>query len=126
MAIAAARVDARITTISNHGTMNAAPVDPPGLSGVALVLRCADLGAALALTRRETSTKAPSLAGPVLTPREREVRRMMTSDQSNQEIAGVLFVSVGTGKVHVGHILAKLGLESRATAVAYAHRQGLA
>jgi len=51
---------------------------------------------------------------------------MMASGRSNQEIADALFVSVGTVKVHVGLILAKLGLESRAAAVAAAHRQGLA
>ena len=84
------------------------------------------VGSALALTRRETSTKAPSLVGPGLTPREQEVLRMMAAGRSNQDIADALFLSVGTVKVHVGRILAKLGLESRAAAVAYAHRQGLA
>jgi len=33
---------------------------------------------------------------------------------------------VGTVKVHVTHILAKLGVKSRAAATDYAHRHGLA
>jgi DNA-binding CsgD family transcriptional regulator len=86
----------------------------------------AEIGAALALTRCETSNKAPSLAGIVLTPREQEVLRMMASGQSNQEIGDVLFVTLGTVKVHVTHIFAKLGVKSRSAATDYAHRHGLA
>jgi len=37
-----------------------------------------------------------------------------------------LFLSVGTVKVHVTHILAKLGVKSRAAATDYAHRHDLA
>ncbi len=85
-----------------------------------------EIGAALALTRHETSENAPFLAGPGLTPREREVLRMMAAGQSNRAIADVLFVSLGTVKVHVTHILAKLGVTSRSAAAAYAHRHGLA
>jgi DNA-binding NarL/FixJ family response regulator len=51
---------------------------------------------------------------------------MMAVGRSNQDIADALSLSVGTVKVHVGHILARLGLESRAAAVAFTHRQGLA
>ena len=85
-----------------------------------------EISAALALTRHKASEKASALAGPGLTPREREVLRMMASGQSNQEIADVLFLSLGTVKVHVTHILAKLGVTSRAAATDYAHRHHLA
>jgi NarL family two-component system response regulator LiaR len=61
-----------------------------------------------------------------LTQREREVLRMMASGKANQEIADALFVSLGTVKVHVTHILAKLGVKSRAAATDYAHRHDLA
>jgi DNA-binding NarL/FixJ family response regulator len=61
-----------------------------------------------------------------LTPREQEVLRMIASGQPNQEIASTLFLSVGTVKVHVSHILAKLGVTSRAAATDYAHRHDLA
>lgn len=53
--------------------------------------------------RHETSENTPALAGLGLTPRERDVLRLMTSGQSNQDIADALFVSVGTVKVHVTH-----------------------
>jgi non-specific serine/threonine protein kinase len=85
-----------------------------------------EIGAALALTRREPSQEAPSLTSLGLTQREREVLRMMASGKSNQDIADELFVSLGTVKVHVTHILAKLGVKSRSAATDYAHRHDLA
>ena len=85
-----------------------------------------EVGAALALTRREPSEDAPALAGPGLTPRERDVLRMMAAGRSNRDIADALFVSVGTVKAHVTHVLAKLGVRSRSAATDYAHRHGLA
>ena len=51
---------------------------------------------------------------------------MLASGRSNQDIADALFLSLGTVKVHVTHILAKLGVKSRAAATDYAHRHGLA
>jgi predicted ATPase/DNA-binding CsgD family transcriptional regulator len=85
-----------------------------------------EVAAALALTRRETAKNAPAQTGLGLTQREREVLQMMASGKSNQEIADVLFVSLGTVKVHVTHILAKLGVKSRSAATDYAHRHDLA
>jgi DNA-binding CsgD family transcriptional regulator/tetratricopeptide (TPR) repeat protein len=61
-----------------------------------------------------------------LTAREVEVLRLLAAGNSNRAIAEALFISLQTAKVHVRHILAKLGVESRAAAVAYAHREGLA
>jgi predicted ATPase/DNA-binding CsgD family transcriptional regulator len=86
----------------------------------------AEIGAALALTRHETVAHASARSAHGLTQREREVLRMMASGKSNQEIADVLFVSLGTIKVHVTHILAKLDVKSRAAATDYAHRHHLA
>jgi predicted ATPase/DNA-binding CsgD family transcriptional regulator len=86
----------------------------------------AEIGAALALTRRESSGEAPAATSLGLTQREREVLRMMASGKSNQEIADALFVSLGTIKVHVTHILAKLDVKSRSAATDYAHRHDLA
>ncbi len=60
-----------------------------------------------------------------LTLRELEVLRLMAEGLSNRAIADALFIDVGTAKVHVGSILAKLGLPSRAAAAAYVHRHGL-
>jgi non-specific serine/threonine protein kinase len=61
-----------------------------------------------------------------LTPREREVLTLLTEGHSNQEIADALFISPRTAKNHVASILPKLGAGSRAAAVAYALRHGLA
>jgi predicted ATPase/DNA-binding CsgD family transcriptional regulator len=88
--------------------------------------RAAEIEAALALTRSGSPQDAPATPGLGLTQREREVLRMMASGKSNQEIADALFVSLGTVKVHVTHILAKLGVKSRAAATDYAHRHDLA
>ncbi|MCC7021937.1 MAG: tetratricopeptide repeat protein [Thermomicrobiales bacterium] len=96
---------------------------PAAVSGAELAV---EIGAALALRRGEPPGHAPAPSGPGLTPRERDVLRMMASGQSNQEIADALFVSLGTVKVHVTHILAKLGVKSRSAATDYAHRHDLA
>jgi predicted ATPase/DNA-binding CsgD family transcriptional regulator len=85
-----------------------------------------EIGSALALTRHDSSTNAPTLLDIGLTQREREVLQMMAAGKSNQEIADALFVSLGTVKVHVTHILAKLDVKSRSAATDYAHRHDLA
>ena len=51
-----------------------------------------------------------------LTPREREVLRLLGTGQSNLEIARALHLSVGTVRLHVKHILAKLGVRRRTEA----------
>jgi DNA-binding NarL/FixJ family response regulator len=85
-----------------------------------------EVAAALALTRPFSHPAAPKAAGSGLTQRELEVLRMMASGKSNQEIADTLYLSVGTVKVHVTRILAKLSVKSRAAATDYAHRHHLA
>ncbi len=61
----------------------------------------------------------------VLTPREREVLRLMVEGRSNREIAETLFITVRTAKAHVSNILAKFDVESRTAAVTYAHQHNL-
>jgi two-component system nitrate/nitrite response regulator NarL len=58
-----------------------------------------------------------------LTPREREVARLIALGRRNREIADALAISVATVKDHVHSILAKTCLGSR-TAVAAAWRDG--
>jgi predicted ATPase/DNA-binding CsgD family transcriptional regulator len=61
-----------------------------------------------------------------LTPREREVLRLVAAGQSDRAIAEALFVSRHTAANHVANILGKLGAPSRAAAAAWAVRHGLA
>jgi DNA-binding NarL/FixJ family response regulator len=60
-----------------------------------------------------------------LTPREIEVLRYIALGLSNKEIAAALDVGEETIKTHVGHVLAKLQVESRGQATAQALKRGL-
>ena len=60
-----------------------------------------------------------------LTPRELEVTRLICQGHSNAEIARQLVVAVSTVKKHTSHIYDKLGVRSRAQAIARAHDLGL-
>jgi len=60
-----------------------------------------------------------------LTPREKEVLRLMAAGLSNKEIAARLKLSEHTAKFHVASILGKLGACSRAEAVSIGMRHGL-
>jgi len=48
-----------------------------------------------------------------LTPREAEVHELLAQGLTNEQIAKQLYISVSTTKVHVKHIYAKLGVQSR-------------
>jgi len=62
--------------------------------------------------------------GASLTEREREVLTLMAQGKENAEIAEELVVTERTVKFHVGNIYSKLGVTSRAAAVALAYQQG--
>ena len=69
-----------------------------------------------------------SVAQPLLDPlsqRELEVLRLLAAGASNQEIAMALVVTPGTVKLHVNHILSKLGVHSRTRAILRARDLGL-
>jgi DNA-binding CsgD family transcriptional regulator len=61
-----------------------------------------------------------------LTAREREVAALIAQGKSNAAIAETLVTSKRTVEKHVGSILSKLGLSSRAQVVAWAIEKGLA
>jgi DNA-binding CsgD family transcriptional regulator/N-acetylneuraminic acid mutarotase len=60
-----------------------------------------------------------------LTGRELEILQMLSTGNSNKEIAGRLFISSNTVKVHLRNIFAKIGVTSRTEAAVYAIREGL-
>ena len=59
------------------------------------------------------TTPAHPEAGPLLTPREREVAQLVADGLTNAELARRLFISPRTAAVHVSNILRKLGVTSR-------------
>ena len=66
----------------------------------------------------------PTVAGPCgvtpLSPREEDVLREIARGASNKEIARTLDIAETTVKIHVQHILRKLGLSSRVQAAVFA------
>jgi DNA-binding NarL/FixJ family response regulator len=67
-------------------------------------------------------------AGPAtepLTPREREVLRLVVEGYANKQIARRLLITEKTVKTHVSSILQKLGVADRTAAAVMAIRQGL-
>jgi LuxR family transcriptional regulator, maltose regulon positive regulatory protein len=72
-----------------------------------------------------SEAEEPASRSSTLTPREREIIRLVARGLSNKEIARELGLSEHTVHRHVGNILTRLDLPSRAAAVAYAAQSGL-
>jgi DNA-binding NarL/FixJ family response regulator len=106
--------------------------DPP--ENLIAAVRTVAAGDALlspAVTRRviQRFTRLPRSTPPKqlddLTARERDVLRLMARGVSNAEIGHELYISEGTVKTHVTHVLQKLDLRDRVQAVVLAYRTGL-
>ena len=60
-----------------------------------------------------------------LTPREIEVLQKIAGGNRNRDIADLLFISEETVKVHIKHVMDKLGAQDRTQAIAIAVRRGI-
>lgn len=78
--------------------------------------------AASALARRFTTNGGRSVP---LTPRQREILRLVAAGLENKQIARKLGIGVHTVKTHVSRVLHKLGAQSRTEAVVLALRDRL-
>jgi DNA-binding NarL/FixJ family response regulator len=81
------------------------------------------IGAYADRLRPRTQSAVPA---ETLTPREREVLRLLAQGMSNIEIAAAMVVTRETTKTYVSRILLKLGVRDRVQAVVYAYRSGIA
>jgi len=71
-----------------------------------------------------SASAASALVEP-LTPRELEILELLATGASNQDIAEELFLSVGTVKGHINHILGKLDARNRTEAAVRGRELGL-
>jgi DNA-binding NarL/FixJ family response regulator len=79
-----------------------------------------------ALARLTNALSRPAVPEDLdLTSREIEVLRLVAAGATNREIAGRLYLSVGTVKNHVSRILSRLNLRDRTQAAIYARDHGL-
>jgi DNA-binding NarL/FixJ family response regulator len=94
-----------------------------------------DPGELLARVRRSLRRTSPKANGKgneahangevSLSPRELEILGLLAEGKTQKQIASALVISPKTVATHIQHLLAKLGVNSRAQAVAAAYRQGL-
>jgi len=111
--------DALVTAI--HRAMGGASVVAEEMTGK---LVAAYRGAAAAPADSEAAPPPPS---PIeqLSPRERDILRGIARGASNKEIARDLGIAETTVKIHVQHVLRKLGFSSRVQAAVAATAHGL-
>jgi NarL family two-component system response regulator YdfI len=108
---------------------------PAGISPAELIAALRAVTSGLIVLHPSTVAAIPHAAGNTsrsteewiesLTKREREVLQMLAAGLGNKEIAAKLNISDHTAKFHVGSILGKLGVSTRAEAVAMGIRRGL-
>ena len=107
---------------------------PEELVSAVRVVAAGDALLAPSVTRRVIEELARTVRRPTredgaldeLTARERDVFVLVAQGLSNAEIGGKLFLSEGTVKTHVSHILRKLALRDRVQAVILAYELGVA
>ncbi|MBF5002765.1 response regulator [Diaphorobacter caeni] len=109
-------IEGHMLADSIHRAMRGESVVSPEMMGkLVAALRSQEPAAA----EDAVSEPAPE-AQPQLSPREEEVLGEIARGASNKEIARTLDIAETTVKIHVQHILRKLGLSSRVQAAVYA------
>ncbi len=78
------------------------------------------------LLRRLAPEPGRTHPGDPLTPREREIARLVAQGLTNAEIAAELVVTPGTVKTHLANVQVKLEVRNRVGIAAWAWRSGLA
>jgi LuxR family transcriptional regulator, transcriptional regulator of spore coat protein len=73
----------------------------------------------------ELTRPAPFYSGAILTRREQVVLSNLSEDVTLEQIATKLFVTRNTVKSQVRSLYRKLGVSTRADAVAWARQQGI-
>lgn len=109
-------------------------VSPEELTAAIRTVHTGEAAVAPRLLTRLISTYVRAPARPArqsaavpagLTPREREIWRLLATGLDNAEIAADLDISVSTVKNHITGIFGKLGVRDRAQAVIAAYESGL-
>ena len=80
------------------------------------------LGRGLDQVGRHGGTPPPA---STLTPREREIVKLVAEGLRNREIAGRLSISEGTVKIHLHNVYDKLGVDGRLELVLAAQQKGM-
>jgi LuxR family maltose regulon positive regulatory protein len=114
-----------LTTIIGGGSgmidlLRSMPADVPIMDYVDSLVRAAEATAPAA-----AGPEVMAAGGGLLTSREIDVLRLLSSRLTSHEIAQTLFISVNTLKSHLKSIYLKLGVNSRAQAVHVASARGL-
>lgn len=68
----------------------------------------------------------PDEAAGVLSPRERDIVRVLAEGMSNVEIAATLYVEPSTVKSHLGLAMTKIGTPDRLQTAVWAYRSRVA
>jgi DNA-binding NarL/FixJ family response regulator len=70
-------------------------------------------------------TNKPQSVYDTLTPREKEILKLIGEGYKNKEIAGQLFISIKTVEKHRSNLMEKLQLHNSAAVTSYAMKKGL-
>jgi len=77
------------------------------------------------IQKEDASQGQKRLDGHELTPREKEILRLVARGMTNAEIARDLYISIKTVQAHRANLMQKLGIHDRVDLVKYALKTGL-